>query len=127
LDVKPSIFYFFDELFAKDVENGYNFPETMAKEEIDRIISEYAKVYTHNDAKDVWFDRIKEFCETIGYSKDVKTFKKSPGTYKGHVGDVTGVIRVAVANRKNTPDLYEVMQVIGEKKVMERFEKVTRG
>jgi glutamyl-tRNA synthetase len=30
---------------------------------------------------------------------------------------------VAVANRKNTPDLYEVMQVLGEKKVMERFEK----
>ncbi|HYF83741.1 MAG TPA: glutamate--tRNA ligase [Clostridia bacterium] len=124
LDVKPSIFYFFDELFAKDVEGGYNFPETMSQEEIKRIISEYAKVYTHTDTKDMWFDRVKEFCEAMGYSKDVKTFKKNPGSYKGHVGDVTGAIRVAVANRKNTPDLYEVMQVMGEKKVIERFEKV---
>jgi glutamyl-tRNA synthetase len=124
LDVKPSIFYFFDELFAKDVEGGYNFPETMSQEEINRIISEYAKVYTHTDTKEIWFDRVKEFCEAMGYSKDVKTFKKNPESYKGHVGDVTGAIRVAVANRKNTPDLYEVMQVMGEKKVIDRFEKV---
>lgn len=124
LDVKPSIFYFFDELFEKDVEGGYGFPETMAQEEVQRIIREYVKVYNHEDTKDIWFDRVKEFCEAIGYSKDVKTFKKNPGTYKGHVGDVTGVIRVAVANRKNTPDLYEVMQLMGKKKVMERFKKI---
>ncbi|MDD4504388.1 MAG: glutamate--tRNA ligase [Clostridiaceae bacterium] len=126
LDVKSYIFYFFDELFAKDVENGYNFPETMPQEEVNRLISEYAKVYTHADTKDDWFGRVKEFCETMGYSKDVKTFKKNPGVYKGHVGDVTGVIRVAVTNRRNTPDLYEIMQVMGEKKVMERFEKVIK-
>ena len=124
LDVKPSIFYFFDELFAKDVEDGYGFSETMSQEEIKRLISEYAKVYTHTDTKDMWFDRVKEFCEAMGYSKDVKTYKKNPGSYKGHVGDVTGAIRIAVANRKNTPDLYEVMQVMGEDKVMERFGKV---
>lgn len=124
LDVKPHIFYFFDELFEKDVESGYNFPETMSREEIKRIIGEYAKVYKHADSKDEWFGRVKEFCETIGYSKDVKTFKKNPGNYKGHVGDVTGVIRVAVANRRNTPDLYEIMQVMGEKRVMERFERI---
>ena len=126
LDVKSYIFYFFDELFAKDVENGYNFPETMPQEEVNRLISEYAKVYTHADTKDEWFGRVKEFCETMGYSKNVKTFKKNPGVYKGHVGDVTGVIRVAVTNRRNTPDLYEIMQVMGEKKVMERFEKVMK-
>ncbi|MHB1393718.1 MAG: glutamate--tRNA ligase [Clostridia bacterium] len=124
LDVKPGMFYFFDELFANDVQGGYNFPETISQEEIKRIISEYAKVYTHTDTKDMWFDRVKEFCEAMGYSKDVKTFKKNPEAYKGHVGDITGVIRVAVSNRKNTPDLYEVMQVMGEEKVMERFENV---
>ncbi len=124
LDVKPNIFYFFDELFDKDVAEGYNFPEGMSMEEAKRLIGEYEKVYTHVDTKEEWFARVKEFCEAMGYSKDVKTFKKNPGTYKGHVGDVTGAIRVAVANRRNTPDLYEIMQVIGEEKVRERFEKV---
>lgn len=123
-DVKPYIFYFFDELFAEDAADGYNFPDAMPQEEVNRLIREYAKVYTHSDDKDMWFARVKEFCEAMGYSKDVKGFKKNPGVYKGHVGDVTGVIRVAVTNRRNTPDLYEIMQVIGEKKVMERFEKV---
>ncbi|MEA4846439.1 MAG: glutamate--tRNA ligase [Clostridiaceae bacterium] len=124
LDVKPYIFYFFDELFDRDAAEGYNFPEAIDTDEVKRLIREYAKVYTHADSKDMWFDRVKEFCEVMGYSKDVKTFKKNPGAYKGHVGDVTGIIRVAVTNRRNTPDLYEIMQAMGEKKVLERFERV---
>jgi glutamyl-tRNA synthetase len=125
LDVKSGIFYFFDELFDQDTALGYNFPEGMSKDEAARLISEYAKIYNHTDDKDTWFGRVKEFCEAMGYSKDTKTFKKNPGVYKGHIGDLTGAIRVAVANRRNTPDLYEIMQVIGEKKVMERFERIT--
>ena len=124
LDVKPSVFFFYDELFDKDVKNGYDFPETMSLEEVKRLVSEYVKIYTHGDTKDVWFEKVKEFCETMGYSKNAKIFKKNPEAYKGHVGDVAGVIRVAVANRRNTPDLYEIMQVIGEKRVIERFNKV---
>ncbi|MDD3706340.1 MAG: glutamate--tRNA ligase [Clostridiaceae bacterium] len=122
-DVKPNIFYFFDDLFDLDVAAGRNFPEAITSDEVSRLIREYSKVYNHKDNKDMWFDRVKEFCEEMGYSKDVKTFKKNPGVYKGHVGDVTGVIRVAVTNRRNTPDLYEIMQVMGEKKVMERFDE----
>lgn len=127
LDVKPNIFYFFDELFEKDAEGGYNLPETVSPEEMKRVISEYAKVYKHTDTKDEWFDRVKGSCEALGYSKDAKTFKKNPGVYKGHVGDVAGIIRVALTNRRNTPDLYEIMQVMGEKKTMERFERVIKG
>jgi glutamyl-tRNA synthetase len=124
LDVKPGIFYFFDELFLQDVEGGYNFPDGMSTEEAARIMEGYGKIYNHNDDKDTWFARVKEFCETMGYSKDVKTFKKNPGVYKGHIGDLTGAIRVTVSNRKNTPDLYEIMQVIGEERVRERFGRV---
>jgi len=121
LDVKPYVFYFFDELFDKDVEKGYNFQETICREEVRRVLAEYARVYNHNDDKDMWFNRVKEFCEAIGYSKNIKDFKKNPEAYKGHVGDVTGIIRVAMTNRRNTPDLYEIMQVIGERKVIERL------
>lgn len=124
LDVKPGIFYFFDELFLQDVEGGDNFPDGMSTEEAARIMEGYGKIYNHSDDKDTWFARVKEFCETMGYSKDVKTFKKNPGVYKGHIGDLTGAIRVAVTNRRNTPDLYEIMQVIGEERVRARFGRV---
>ncbi len=123
LEVKPYIFYFFDGLFEKDIKDGLNFPEAIGAEESRRILREYAKIYDHSDNKDMWFDRIKGFCETVGYSKDIKAFKKDPGAYKGHVGDVAGIIRVAVTNRRNTPDLYNIMQVMGEKRVMERLQK----
>jgi len=124
-DIKTYIFYFFDELFSEDVKQGYNFAENITMDEAKKLVSEYARIYNPNDTKEEWFERVKEFCEAMGYSKDVKGFKKNPGSYKGHVGDVTGVIRVAVTNRRNTPDLYEIMQVLGEKTVQERFSRLS--
>ena len=49
-------------------------------------------------------------------------YKKTPELFKGHVGDVSTVIRVAVTSRKNTPDLYSIMQLLGEEKTMKRID-----
>ena len=65
----------------------------------------------------------KRYAETIGYAKAPKVYKKDPDSYKGHVGDVAGVIRVAATGRKNTPDLYEILQVLGKDEVMKRFDE----
>ena len=43
--------------------------------------------------------------------------------YKAHVGDVSTVLRVALTGRTSTPDMYEIMQVLGEEKVQKRFEE----
>lgn len=122
-DVKNFVQYIYDEIFYAEVKAGYNFPETVSKDEIRQVIGGYIDVYNENDDKNQWFDRVKEYCETIGYSKDVKAYKKNPGSFKGHVGDVAGMIRIAVTNRKNTPDLYEIMQVLGKEKVLERLRR----
>ena len=59
----------------------------------------------------------------LGYAKAPKEYKKNPDAYKGHVGDVAGVIRAAVTGRRNTPDLYEIMQVLGAEEVNKRFDE----
>ena len=59
----------------------------------------------------------------MGYAGEVKEFKANPGMYKAHVGDVSTVLRVALTSRTNTPDMYEIMQVIGKDRVTKRFEK----
>ena len=48
-------------------------------------------------------------------------YKKNPDGYKGHVGDVSSVLRIAVTGRKNTPDLYAIMQLLGEEQVRQRL------
>ena len=59
----------------------------------------------------------------LGYAKAPKIYKKNPDEYKGHVGDVAGTIRVAVTGRRNTPDLYEILQTLGTDEVMKRLDR----
>ena len=59
----------------------------------------------------------------MGYAGEVKEFKANPEMYKAHVGDVSTAIRVALTARTNTPDMYEIMQVLGKDIVANRLEK----
>ena len=52
---------------------------------------------------------------------EVKEFKANPGMYKAHVGDVSTVLRVALTARTNTPDMYEIMQVLGKENIEKRI------
>jgi len=86
------------------------------------ILNAYLAAYQHSDDKDAWFARIKGICAPLGYSPDVKAYKASPEAFQGHVGDVSGIIRWAVTSRSNTPDLWAIMQVLGEQRVKNRIQ-----
>lgn len=116
-EVKDYVSYFFDEIFENTLEMPENITAPMAKE----ILTAYTAVYNENDTKDEWFQRMKDLCEPLGYTPNVKEYKKNPEMFKGHVGDVSTVIRVAVTGRRNTPDLYSIMSLLGKEKVMERL------
>ena len=116
-EIKDYVSYFFDEIYEKNYEMPENITKDMAKE----ILEAYLKEYNPADDKQQWFDRIKALCEPLGYTPNVKEYKKNPDAFKGHVGDVSTVIRLAVTGRKNTPDLYAIMSLLGIEKVKERL------
>ena len=68
---------------------------------------------------------MKDLAEERGYAREVKEYKQNPDNYKGHVGDISTVIRVALTGRCNTPDLYEIMQILGEESIKTRINKIT--
>ncbi len=116
-EVKAYISYLFDEIYEKN----YELPENLTKEMAAEILEAYLKEYNAADDKQGWFDRIKALCEPLGYTPNVKEYKKNPDAFKGHVGDVSTVIRIAVTGRRNTPDLYAIMSLLGEDKVKARL------
>ena len=122
-DVKENIEYMYDEKFLnKDQEYPYQVKND--KEEIKKILKLYTeKYYDENDDKQTWFNKIKELACEMGYAPEVKLFKENPENYKAHVGDVSTVLRVALTSRTNTPDMYEIMQVLGKDSMKKRFEK----
>ena len=116
-DVRNFLSYFFDEIF----DGTFNLPENINKNDAINIIKQYISVYNESDDKNTWFMKIKELCEPNGFSPDVKAYKKDPEAFKGHVGDLSTIIRVAVTGRTNTPDLHTIMQLLGKECILSRM------
>ena len=120
-DVMENIEYMYDESFNSQLHKD-EYQVINDKEYIKKILKLYIeKYYDANDDKQTWFNKIKELAGEMGYAKEVKEFKANPGVYKAHVGDVSTVIRIALTKRTNTPDMYEIMKVLGKDRVISRL------
>jgi glutamyl-tRNA synthetase len=122
-DVREKIFYFFDELFQREQVEQIELPKNMDLAEAKRIIEAYSKAYNFNADKETWFEELKAVGVELGYTANKKEFKANPEMFKGMVADVAAVVRAAITHRANTPELYTVMQIMGEEKVKNRFNK----
>ena len=120
-DVKNCIEYMYDDKFFANTDE-YEFDKINNKEEIKKILESYlAKYFDLSDDQTTWFGKIKDLAEELGYAREVKEYKQNPENWPGHVGDISTVLRVALTKRKNTPDLYEIMQVLGKDSVEKRL------
>ena len=122
-DLKENIAYMYDKEFEK-IKANYELQKITDKEKIKNILNVYAEKYFDlNDDTQTWFDKLKDLAEEFGYAREVKEFKVNPEKYEAHVGDISTLIRIAVTGRTNTPDLYEIMKVLGKDRVIERLSR----
>lgn len=118
-DIPDYISYMFDETFVPCYELCANATPALAAEVLER----YRDIVDLNDDKDEWFEKIKSLCEPLGCTANVKEYKQNPEKYRGHVGDISTVIRVALTGRTNTPDLYSITSLLGKERVSDRLNK----
>lgn len=118
-EIKGYMDFFFDEIFDPD----YCFDERFSKEDITDILREYKDIYSEDDDNNLWFEKIRALSEKHGFCKDVKAYKENPEAYKGHVGDVSMILRIAVCGRTNSPDMYSVFKILGKERLNERIDK----
>ena len=118
VDVKPYMGFFYDKYF--EMIDAYT--EGFDKEDIKKTLVSFLETYDSNDEMNVWFDKIKKIAEDLGFASDMKAYKANPEAFKGNVADISSFIRVAVTGKQNAPDLYTVMQIIGEEKTRARIE-----
>ena len=117
-DIPDYISYMFDETFAPCYELCGNATPELAVDTLEK----YIDIVDLNDSKDEWFEKIKSICPLVGCTPNVKEFKQEPEKFKGHVGDISTIIRVALTGRTNTPDLYEITRLLGADRVRARIE-----
>ena len=118
-EIKDYISYFYNEIYTPD----YTLPENVSKEDAAAVLEAYLNVFDAEDDKDTWFNKIKALCEPLGFTPNVKEYKKNPEAFKGHVGDVSTVIRIAITSRRNTPDLHSIIALLGNDEIKARLTK----
>ncbi len=120
-DIKPAIWYMYSELYKPET---YEWGKINNVAEIKYILKEYFdKYYNENDDKDTWFNKVKELTDSIeGYTSNMKEYKENPDNYKGNVADISTVIRVAITSKSNTPDLYEILHLLGKEEILRRLD-----
>lgn len=118
-EIKSYIWYMYKELFNNVT---YEWQNINNLDDIKTILNDYIdNYYDINDDKDTWFNKIKELSEKYNYCSNVKEYKNNPDNYKGSIIDISMVIRVAMTSKSMTPDLYEIMKLLGTTEIKNRI------
>ena len=127
-DVYPIISLFYKEDNDKEFkENGLTFNPNIPSSVVKEVLEDFEKTNDYTLGNDVWFSTVKELGARHRFAESGKIFKQNPGEYIGHVGDVAEIIRLAVANRKNSPNLHDVLVILGKDEVDRRLERAIKS
>ena len=119
-DIIDNIWYMYDDLYDSK-EKKYEWQKITDSREIRKILDTYMEKYFNVEDKESWFNGIKEMTDELGYCSNMKEYKNNPDNYKGSVADVSTVLRVALTTKSMTPDLYEIMKLLGRDKIEKRY------
>lgn len=104
-------------------EINYDFGKITEKEELIKIMTDYLNnYYDENDTQDEWFNKMKELSDKMGYTSNMKAYKENPSDYKGSVADFSTAIRVILTTSSMTPNLYDIMNILGKNRMLKRLE-----
>ena len=120
-DIYPIISFFYDDVYNAIDYSTVEWNPVMDKDVIKAVLLDYANTINMDLNEEEWFNSIKELSVRHGYADNVKVWKKDKESYKGHVGDVSEMLRIALSGKKNSPNLYCVIQILGKEKVIERI------
>ena len=119
-----------DFIYAKQIFEmiGYFFEENSEREEfklpmdtVKEVLKDYLDSYSHDDDNQAWFNNLKEIADRHGFASDMKVYKANPEDYKGSISDVAEMVRIAVTGMANTPDLWTIIHIIGEKDMRDKI------
>ncbi len=88
------------------------------------FVAVYEKQFSMPADKTTWFDNVKQIAKDLGYATDNKEFKANPHLFKGNIAKACEFIRISLTGRKNSPDIFEIMTILGESEVKERLVKI---
>lgn len=90
----------------------------------EEILTEYLKSYDSKDDSTMWFEKVKAIANKYNYAVKTKEYKQNPEKYNGSIVDVSTMLRLALTGKKDSPDIYQISQYLGEDESLGRVEKM---
>lgn len=114
----------FKKLF-NEYKKEYQWQNIKDMNEIKMILNDYINnYYSDEDNKDIWFNKIKEVAVKYGYASNMKEYKEKPNNFKGNITDIATIIRVGITTTSMTPDLYEILKLLGKDELVKRVKLI---
>ncbi len=121
-EVEAGLWYMYQEKFEP---TEYEWQKITDKEEIKTILNTYMnEFFCETDTEEEWFSNVKSCCDKLGYASNMKEYKQNPEKFKGNVADVSTVIRVALTSKSRTPNLYDIIRILGKEEILRRIKKI---
>ena len=114
--ILESIALYYDEF--KTQKDEYRFDRDLVR----NVLRDFQDAYSYDDDNNTWFEKVKMIGEKYGFIADMKAYKANPEMYRGSVSDIAEIIRIAITGQKNSPDLWTIMQILGEKTSSKRLQ-----
>ncbi|HHT67364.1 MAG TPA: glutamate--tRNA ligase [Erysipelotrichaceae bacterium] len=117
--------FFYQDLYEKEVAEGLEFNPKFSNEDlINALITIKEQLSFDHEDEQSWFNNLKEIGAELGYATSNKDYKANPTLYKGNMSDLAEILRIALTSRKNAPNLYSVMQVLGKEESIRRIDYI---
>lgn len=123
-DIYPLIRFFYDDEYEAILANPLPFQEKFDASLLSSVLRSAAKKMPFGVEENVWFDAVKVLGGGLGFAVSNKDYKANPDAFKGSLSDVAEILRVALVGSKQSPNLHEIIEILGKDRCVSRLEKV---
>lgn len=131
-DIYPIISFFYDDVYKSIDKSTLDWTIMKSKGElrdvdkniVKQFLIDYMNSYNVDVTEEEWFNNLKELATKYNFTSDRKAYKNDPMSFNGQVGDTAGFIRLCLAGRKNTPNIYYVQKILGKEVVFDRINSI---
>jgi glutamyl-tRNA synthetase len=119
-DILDIINFMYDDYY-EELKNNVTYNERFEKSFLIEILKAYKDIVNLDLDQETWFAEMKELALNKNFAKNGKQYKKDPDNYRGHIGDFAEILRLAICAKNSTPNFYDVLKILGEKRVKARI------
>jgi len=120
-ELRPMIGYFYDDIWDATPLDLAGQLGDYPSSEIQAIAKAVVAQYDSQDSQAEWLAKLRKLSQSLGYAPDTASYRQDPQRYRGSFSDIAKIIRVLLVGRNQSPDLYEVMRVMGRERVEKRL------